>query len=124
MKDLGVGDEVLVKMVVVGPSLEDGDVYLEYSAHTGNRIDPYMNWVNTELVVENLGRPTPPEPMGLGAVVDAMSTDVPEDNGKWVRADIHPTHPWTLVGADVPTSCTWERLSTGRRVTVLSEGLS
>lgn len=121
MKKFEVGDEVLVKAVVKRAEPDDeGDVLLMFLYSGAETTHEYIGFAE---IVQNNGQPNPEEPMGLGAVVDVMSTDVPEDNGKWVRADIYPMHPWTLVGADEPVSCTWERLSTGRRVTVLSEGL-
>ena len=128
MKELEFGDEVLVKMTVVGSSLEEGDVYLEYSAHTGNRVDPCMNWVNIDLVVENLGKPQPAEPGKRGAIVSAsgLGQNIPV---RFVRTEYNPDYPWSPLGPQRgPGPFTWGHITgpegtRNRTIVVEFEGL-
>lgn len=109
MKEFEVGDEVLVKAVVVnGTKDKDGDIVVSLR-YMGDKTA--HEYVAPSEIVQNLGKPQPAEPQKRGAIVRAsgLGQNTPV---RFVRTDYNPDYPWSPLGPQRgPGPFTWGHIT-------------
>lgn len=109
MKEFEVGDEVLVKAVVVnGTKDKDGDIVVSLR-YMGDKTA--HEYVAPSEIVQNLGKPQPAEPQKRGAIVSAsgLGQNTPV---RFVRTDYNSDYPWSPLGPQRgPGPFTWGHIT-------------